>query len=76
MIYIDIAFIAGLLIIYILGWINAVQMLSNDEDTSAFSRMAIIIGCAFWPVAVAIAVFRIVVYAVVGSSNQKGEKKS
>lgn len=69
MLIMNITLIVSVLAIWVLGWINAVQMLSSDEETSNLSRAAILIGCAFWPVALAIAIVRIVVFAVIGKKE-------
>jgi hypothetical protein len=65
----------SLFIIWLLGYVNAVQAFSSDEtaDTST-SRLAINVACALWPIAVCIAIVNILVKAVFGIGN-KGSRK-
>lgn len=46
-------------VIWLVGFMLSVQAISNDPDVGASSRTAILVACAFWPVALFIAVLHI-----------------
>lgn len=50
-------------VVWLVGFMLSVQALSN-EPHHIHSRTAILIACAFWPVAVAVAILRIIVGTV------------
>ena len=52
-------------VIWLFGFMLAVQAMSNNAETT-LSRAAILTACAFWPVAVVVAIIRI----AIGVSNK------
>lgn len=51
-------------VIWLIGFMLSVQAVSNDPDIgTAVPRTAILIACAFWPVALAVAFVRIIIGA-------------
>lgn len=47
-------------VVWFIGFMLSVQALSNDPHHIT-SRTAILVACAFWPLAIAVAVVRIIV---------------
>jgi len=47
-------------VIWVFGFMLAVQAMSNNAETT-LSRAAILTACAFWPVAVVVAIIRIII---------------
>ena len=45
-------------VVWLIGFMLSVQAMSNDNSTT-LSRTAILIACAFWPIALAVAILRI-----------------
>lgn len=71
-----IIFYVSLFIIWLLGYVNAVQAFSDDEAAdTATSRLAINIACALWPVAVCAATVNILIKAVFGVGNKRDNGK-
>lgn len=64
----------SLFIIWLLGYVNAVQAFDNDADASITSRLVVNVASALWPVALCIAILSIVVKAVFGKGNNKSSK--
>ena len=50
----------SLFILWLIGYINAMQAFSNDAEANVLSRTAINAACILWPIAVVIALVRIV----------------
>lgn len=70
----------SLFIIWLLGYVNAVQAFSDDD--TATSRLAVNVACALWPIAICVAIVNVLVKDVFGIGNKsstkdsrKGEKK-
>jgi len=51
---------SSLFLLWLIGYINAVQAFSNDAEASVLSRTAINVACVLWPIAVVIALIRII----------------
>lgn len=52
-------------VVWLIGFMLSVQALSNDSAiASASPRTAILVACAFWPMAIAVAVVRIIIGAI------------
>lgn len=67
----------SLFIIWLLGYVNAVQTFDNDADAvenTVTSHLAINVASALWPVALCIAILSIVVKVVFGKNNKGGKK--
>ena len=58
----------SLFILWLIGYINAVQAFSNDPEANVLSRTAINVACVLWPIAVVIALIRIV-FGIKGSTK-------
>lgn len=65
----------SLFIIWLLGYVNAVQSFDNDADAAITSRLAINVASALWPIALCIAILSIVIKAVFGKGDSEGKKK-
>lgn len=64
----------SLFIIWLLGYVNAVQAFDNDADTAITSRLAVNVASALWPVALCIAILSIVVKVVFGKKKHVQQK--
>lgn len=61
---------ASLFILWLIGYINAMQAFSNDPEANTLSRIAINAACILWPIAVVIALVRIV-FGIKSNVQQK-----